>query len=163
MRDLAIKLGHKLTAGGKAENTGQEAAVVSCKGLENQSLFYLTSIKQHVNVTAGQLFFGSISLEGPMNIKELRELIRLVEESSIQELEIEDGKKKIRILKTSPSIFQKPIAGETVMAKPSTQEKLKEIKSPIVGTFHLMPEDGASPYVVVGSEVKAGETIIARY
>jgi acetyl-CoA carboxylase biotin carboxyl carrier protein len=52
-----------------------------------------------------------------------------------------------------------PAAGQPAAPAPTPAQTLKEIKSPMVGTFYRAPEPGAEPYVKVGSRVSAGQTV----
>ena len=107
-----------------------------------------------------------------MRREEIQDLIRLVEESQINELEIWEGKKKIRISKGHPA----PVAGAAVVApvaqpeipqaraeSPSQAEglasNLKEIVSPMVGTFYRAPAPNEDPFVEVGQQVETGQTV----
>ncbi len=110
-----------------------------------------------------------------MRKEEILSLIRLVEESKINELEICEGRRKIRISKGhtnsgaaaagSVQIVQHVVdpATEPVKAAPSEAPKLapnlKEITSPMVGTFYRAPAPDADPFVDVGQAVEVGQTV----
>ena len=106
-----------------------------------------------------------------MDLRKLKKLIDLVEESGITELEVTEGEEKVRIVKQSAS---QPV--HTVhhaaplpapMAAPSSPAEKKEpdlpegqvVKSPMVGTFYRSASPGSDPFVEIGSVVKAGETL----
>lgn len=110
-----------------------------------------------------------------MRKEEIIHLIRLVEESKINELEIWEGRRKIRISKghtNSGSLaggavqFVQPVA---VQAPPPVEPEagqppqlapnLKEITSPMVGTFYRAPAPDADPFVEVGHTVEVGQTV----
>jgi acetyl-CoA carboxylase biotin carboxyl carrier protein len=111
-----------------------------------------------------------------MRKEEIKELIRLVEESQINELEITEGRKRIRISKggatvvpagqltpqASPS-HPPPAASESASQEATGEESLasnlKQIVSPMVGTFYRAPSPGADPYVEVGHAVAVGQTV----
>jgi len=109
-----------------------------------------------------------------MDLRKLKKLIDLVEESGIAELEITEGEEKVRISK-SVSSAQSQIAMTGTQALPATQfaisgaattppaaEKLPEghvVKSPMVGTFYRSSAPGANAFVEVGQTVKEGETL----
>ncbi len=110
-----------------------------------------------------------------MDLRKLKKLIELVEESGIAELEITEGEEKVRISK-SPSSTQTYIAGtpalQPLTAVPgvspplapatATAELLPEghvVKSPMVGTFYRTSTPGANPFVEVGQTVKVGDTL----
>jgi len=111
-----------------------------------------------------------------MDLRKLKKLIDLVEESGIAELEITEGEEKVRISK-SVSSAQSQIAVTGTQALTATQsaisgaasgaaiapaEKLPEghvVKSPMVGTFYRSSAPGANAFVEVGQTVKEGETL----
>jgi acetyl-CoA carboxylase biotin carboxyl carrier protein len=100
-----------------------------------------------------------------MNIKEIRELIELIEQSNIEEFEMERSGVRIRISKTltGPLVTQRPTVVETPL--PDSSEKIpteetpeKEesnhiFTAPIVGTFYLTPKPDAEPFVKAGDHV----------
>ena len=109
-----------------------------------------------------------------MDLRKLKKLIELVEESGIGELEITEGEEKVRISKSASStqtyVTASPVmhpltpAAEpvAVIAAPAAAESLPEghvVKSPMVGTFYRTSTPGANPFVEVGQTVKAGETL----
>jgi acetyl-CoA carboxylase biotin carboxyl carrier protein len=112
-----------------------------------------------------------------MRNDEIKELIRLVEESQIHELEIANGRKKIRISKGSPgpaAVIQPAAAAPAVESAPKPAEiepqeppgeapglasNLKQINSPMVGTFYRAPAPGAEPFVEEGQTVVVGQTV----
>jgi len=111
-----------------------------------------------------------------MRKEEIEELIRLVESSQINELEICEGRKKIRISKGAasaaayipaasfaPSAAARNDEAETDEEVGSGEEKLasnlKQIKSPMVGTFYRSPAPGSEPFTEVGQPVAVGQTV----
>ncbi|MCI0452152.1 MAG: acetyl-CoA carboxylase biotin carboxyl carrier protein [Candidatus Latescibacteria bacterium] len=113
-----------------------------------------------------------------MRKEEIEELIRLVESSQINELEISEGRKKIRISKggstpaaafvpASPAAPPAPATrydeAEEDTERPSGEEKLasnlKQIKSPMVGTFYRSPAPGSEPFTEIGQAVSVGQTV----
>jgi acetyl-CoA carboxylase biotin carboxyl carrier protein len=114
-----------------------------------------------------------------MEISYIKKLIKLVEHSEVDEIEIEEEGKKIRIARSRnnneshtislPPFAQTPLPQVAVPAelnpsqqKPSTQEpenQYHEIRSPIVGTFYRAPSPDADPYVEVGQQVKVGTVL----
>ena len=108
-----------------------------------------------------------------MDLRKLKKLIDLVEESGITELEVSEGEEKVRIAK-HPSIAPQqtymipqatPMATaatstttETVEEKPDLPEG-QVVKSPMVGTFYRSASPGSDPFVEVGSVVKTGQTL----
>jgi acetyl-CoA carboxylase biotin carboxyl carrier protein len=114
-----------------------------------------------------------------MRKEEIEELIRLVESSQINELEINEGRKKIRISKggSAPAAAFVPALPAPVPSSPATrydeaeedtesprgEEKLasnlKQIKSPMVGTFYRSPAPGSEPFTEIGQAVSVGQTV----
>ena len=111
-----------------------------------------------------------------MEIKKVRELVKLVEDSGIAELEIIHGDTTIRIQKSqaldsSPGGFAPPGATVAPEAVPATvpaatnavveaeRAKWKEIRSPIVGTFYRAPAPGTDAFVNVGDRIQSGQTL----
>jgi acetyl-CoA carboxylase biotin carboxyl carrier protein len=107
-----------------------------------------------------------------MDLRKLKKLIDLVEESGIAELEITEGEEKVRIVKSTaaPVTAAVPVAAPTVppppvqIAAPAPEpiEVVHEghpVKSPMVGTFYRTPSPDAKPFVEVGQTVKEGEII----
>ncbi len=111
--------------------------------------------------------------EAEMRKEEIEELIRLVEESQINELEISEGRKKIRISKgnfgapaqaQAPSFSYPPQPVENKQEDPSATSadlasNLKQITSPMVGTFYSAPSPDAEPFVAAGGPVAVGQTV----
>lgn len=113
-----------------------------------------------------------------MDLRKLKKLIDLVEESGIAELEITEGEEKVRISKSVSSAQSQIIATGTpalpatqsaisgtapaAAATPAAAEKLPEghvVKSPMVGTFYRSSAPGANAFVEVGQTVKEGDTL----
>jgi acetyl-CoA carboxylase biotin carboxyl carrier protein len=109
-----------------------------------------------------------------MDLRKLKKLIDLVEESGIAELEITEGEEKVRIsrgstLAPAPVVTQAMVAAAPVAAaapaalpgEPAApaQPEGHLLKSPMVGTFYRSPNPGAKSFVEVGQTVKEGETV----
>ncbi len=124
-----------------------------------------------------------------MRTSDIEALIRLVETSDIAELEVSEGRRRVRIAKYPPSggngaapgaalpagaapaaVPAPPPASEAPASPapeapsgagtgPALAPNLKEITSPMVGTFYRAPAPGADPFVEVGQRVSAGQTV----
>jgi acetyl-CoA carboxylase biotin carboxyl carrier protein len=108
-----------------------------------------------------------------MDLRKLKKLIDLVQESGIAELEITEGEEKVRIVKTGRGGAELVAAGPAPAAAPPAAAAAAPapapeaapaveghvIKSPMVGTFYRAPSPGAKPFVEVGDTVKAGQTV----
>ncbi len=111
-----------------------------------------------------------------MDVRYLKKLIKVVEDSEISELEIEEQGNRVKIVKTLPHsahpVMHLPAHGAPVAqsaasaaaeaaaaAEKEADSKLKEITSPMVGTFYRAPSPGAAAFVEVGDRVKLGQTM----
>lgn len=106
-----------------------------------------------------------------MDLRKLKTLIDLVQQSGIAELEITEGEERVRISRgTAPGNLNAVIAASPVMpgdlpAPAVTHESGPEpaeghvVKSPMVGTFYRSSAPGAKPFVEVGQAIKTGDTI----
>jgi len=125
-----------------------------------------------------------LSRGGVMELKEIRQLIKIVENADIGELEIVEEGRKLRISKNSrhhtlaqaapAPTYQTPLpAGSTMpteivptrieeKAAPTaetTATNVLEVRSPMVGTFYRSPSPDADPYVETGQQVEIGQTL----
>lgn len=106
-----------------------------------------------------------------MDLRKLKKLIDLVQESGIAELEITEGEEKVRINRTgsgNPAVYfpQQAQAAAPVAAGPAAApvavpaaETGHTLKSPMVGTFYRSPSPGSPPFVEVGQSVSKGQTL----
>lgn len=111
-----------------------------------------------------------------MDIRKVKKLIELLEESGIAEIEIREGEETVRISRhgTMPAQMMAPMyaqpppaaAPAAVAAAPKTNAASPEaeisghvMRSPMVGTFYRSPSPGAKSFVEVGTAVKAGDTL----
>ncbi|MDP4109201.1 MAG: acetyl-CoA carboxylase biotin carboxyl carrier protein [Bacillota bacterium] len=99
-----------------------------------------------------------------MDIKRIKALIQLVDESGLSVLDVSEGETKIRIEK---AYCQQPVQAAVPSYAPQIQNVsrdksgsgYKEIKSPVVGVFYSAPSEDAEPYVGVGDKVKKGDVL----
>jgi len=119
-----------------------------------------------------------------LNLKELKEILQILEEKEITEFELEEQGIKLRIRKANPAPTPAPLAALSpspapnspvasaprtpapegasapVAAVPSPEEEgLFVVKSPIVGTFYRSPDPSSNPFVSVGDKVKVGQVL----
>jgi acetyl-CoA carboxylase biotin carboxyl carrier protein len=106
-----------------------------------------------------------------MDLRKLKKLIDLVEESGISELELTEGEEKVRISRTitsaapvtqyvaAPAPVAAPAAAAPVANAPAPEPEGKIVKSPMVGTFYRASSPDAKAFVDVGSSISAGETV----
>ena len=101
-----------------------------------------------------------------MDIRKIKKLIELVEESGINELEISEGEESVRISRTS-NVVAAPVAlaaapVAAVAAVPVAAAPVvvgHHVLSPMVGSFYRGSSPEAKPFVEVGSKVKVGDTL----
>ena len=107
-----------------------------------------------------------------MDLRKLKKLIDLVQESGIAELEITEGEEKVRISRagqpgpaymTMPQPMQQVAAAAAPAAAPAPAVAAPVeghvVKSPMVGTFYRAASPGAKPFIEVGDRVNAGDTL----
>jgi len=102
-----------------------------------------------------------------MDIRKVKKLIELLEESGIAEIEIQEGEESVRISRYGSSavaapvapVAAAPIAAPVEAAAPAAASTENSVTSPMVGTFYLSSSPGAAPFATVGQSVKAGDVI----
>ena len=108
-----------------------------------------------------------------MNIKEIKEMIALMNENGIVELEVEKEGMRIKLRKSSsgeitvsaPQAVERTHVPEAPMREKAeadagkTPSRSVEIKAPMVGTFYRAPSPEAPPYVEVGQVIEPGQVI----
>ena len=109
-----------------------------------------------------------------MDIRKVKKLIELLEESGIAEIEIKEGEESVRISRNSANAPVMPMqyaaapppaaapAAELPSAAASGEPDIvsgHQVKSPMVGTFYEAPSPGASPFTEVGKQVKEGDVL----
>jgi len=108
-----------------------------------------------------------------MDIRKVKKLIELLEESQIAEIEIHEGEESVRIsrLQAAAPMAAAPVAyaapapaaaaaapAETTPAEPAKPEG-HTVTSPMVGTFYEASSPGAKPFVEIGQQVNVGDTL----
>ena len=109
-----------------------------------------------------------------MDIRKIKKLIELLEESGLAELEISEGEESVRIARftqgappapqismpatatASPAAPARPPAAAA--AAPAARDE-NLVTAPMVGTFYVSPAPGAKPFVEVGQEVRVGQVL----
>ena len=105
-----------------------------------------------------------------MDIRKVKKLIELLEESNVAEIEIKEGEESVRVTKSAGSALSPSLIEQTTTLKPQQdlnviQPQTKSdsdgaaIKAPMVGTFYSAPSPDALPFVQVGKNVKVGDTL----
>ncbi len=117
-----------------------------------------------------------------MDIRKVKKLIELLEESGIAEIEITEGEESVRISRypaagavlaasqvampaAPPATVTPPLAASTASVPPdeaaadTAPPSGQTVTAPMVGTFYAAPAPGAKPFVEIGTEVKVGEIL----
>ncbi|BBL72534.1 acetyl-CoA carboxylase biotin carboxyl carrier protein [Methylogaea oryzae] len=107
-----------------------------------------------------------------MDIRKIKKLIELIEESDIAEIEIREGEESVRINRYSAQLAPvamaapvmaapQPAAAPAAAAAAPAEEAISghAVKSPMVGTFYRAASPDSKPFVEVGQSVKAGDTL----
>jgi len=109
-----------------------------------------------------------------MDIRKVKKLIEMLEESSLAEIEINEGEESIRISRTSSvmpamaaPMMQAPVAAAPApaaaapapVAETGGAPEGHAVKSPMVGTFYRSSSPGAQPFTEVGKQVNVGDTL----
>lgn len=113
-----------------------------------------------------------------MDIRKIKKLIELVEESGISELEISEGEESVRISRAAPAAsfpvmqqayaapVQQPalsaaVAPAAAEAAPAAATEISGhiVRSPMVGTFYRTPSPDAKAFIEVGQKVNVGDTL----
>lgn len=109
-----------------------------------------------------------------MDIRKVKKLIELLEESNLAELEITEGEDSVRISRhgaaaqyapapqaappPQPAQAQTP-AGDSAPSSSKSADSSKQLKAPMVGTFYESSSPGSAPFVEVGQTVSVGQTL----
>jgi acetyl-CoA carboxylase biotin carboxyl carrier protein len=111
-----------------------------------------------------------------MDIRKVKKLIEMLEESSLNELEINEGEESVKLVKSAGILQQAQMAAPLSTIQPtiesnsiSSEENTEEVKekvisgksinSPMVGTFYNSPNPGADAFVKVGDTVSEGDVL----
>ena len=106
-----------------------------------------------------------------MDLRKVKKLIELLEESGLSEIEITEGDDKVRITKSSKEKLESTVShtsNETEVTtitnptediKPRNNNGFHEVKAPMIGTFYQSPEPNAESFVKVGDPISEGDTL----
>jgi len=111
-----------------------------------------------------------------MDIRKVKKLIEMLEESNLEEIEIQEGEESVRLVKNKPNnlISNQPVYTESIQTiEDGTPERSKEvseepvenedsgdlINSPMVGTFYASASPGSKPFISVGDQVNEGDVV----
>ncbi|HTG39546.1 acetyl-CoA carboxylase biotin carboxyl carrier protein [Sphingomonas sp.] len=111
-----------------------------------------------------------------VDIELVRQLASVLDDTRLTEIEVEDGERRVRVARevtvapmmhaapayapqpAHPTALAAPAAAETGASAPTAPANA--VKSPMVGTAYLAAEPGAKPFVSVGQQVAAGDTLL---
>lgn len=104
-----------------------------------------------------------------MNIKEIKEMIQLMNENGLSEIEMEQDGQKIRLKKSASGAIEQFVMPEVRHAAPAARAvepapaaaapARNTIKSPMVGTYYSAPAPDAAPFVSPGSDIQVGQVV----
>jgi acetyl-CoA carboxylase biotin carboxyl carrier protein len=111
-----------------------------------------------------------------MDIRKVKKLIELLEESGISELEISEGEESVRIsrhprggvqvaaqaapiMQAAPATAQAPATAATSAGERAPRNDEHTVTSPMVGTYYASASPGAKPFIEIGSEIKVGQIL----
>ncbi len=112
-----------------------------------------------------------------MDIRKIKKLIELLQESDLAEIEVHEGEESVRISRNVPmssqAVFAPPVAlapasSDSLAGTPPAAEesggevslpKGQTVTSPMVGSFYRAPAPGAQPFVEIGQHVNVGDTL----
>ena len=110
-----------------------------------------------------------------MDIRKVKKLMELLEESGMSEIEIKEGEESVKISRygNSPAPAQHPIqsfvqqqapvssasSSQTSSPNEQPQETVQSVTSPMVGTFYSAPSPTAKPFVSIGQKINQGDTV----
>lgn len=107
-----------------------------------------------------------------MDIRKVKKLIEMLENSNLEEIEIQEGEESVRLVKSHgnlqniapqsivvPQDNKQEIIPEETQSKEETKEDSNSINSPMVGTFYASASPGAKPFISVGDIVAEGDVV----
>lgn len=106
-----------------------------------------------------------------VDTKLVRQLADMLAETGLTEIEVEDGDRRIRVVKNGPAsaggipapvvaAAAAPSPAPAAAPEPAAPVAANAIRSPMVGTAYLSGEPGSAPFVKVGDKVKPGDTLL---
>ena len=104
-----------------------------------------------------------------MDIRKIKKLIEMLQDSDLTEIEVTEGEESVRISRgrSKEVVYEKNVAqeftpsanSEVVLSQNSVIDDQSNIKSPIVGTFYREPAPDKPPYVEKGDRVEVGQVV----
>ncbi len=102
-----------------------------------------------------------------MDIRKVKKLIELLEQSDVAEIEIHEGEESVRISRHGSAVPMQLLAPQIAAAPPEAEPTPVEdeepaghlVRAPMVGTFYRAPSPAAKSFVEEGQQIKAGDTL----
>ncbi|HET6371368.1 MAG TPA: acetyl-CoA carboxylase biotin carboxyl carrier protein, partial [Nitrospiria bacterium] len=108
-----------------------------------------------------------------MNLKDLKELIELIQGTEVAEVELQEGDLRIRVRRGEPTVLASSHPSSKIVVSPrqeapsvmehsaslEDEQKYFLVRSPIVGTFYRSASPDSQPYVEVGDQVKKSQVL----
>ena len=104
-----------------------------------------------------------------MDIRKIKKLIEMLQDSDLKEIEVSQGDESVRISRDNRSQIAEPIIQKQVVHEasnivsqeemPQEEDKGNKVTSPIVGTFYRKPSPDKDPFIKVGDEVQEGDIL----
>ena len=107
-----------------------------------------------------------------MDIRKVKKLIEMLENSNLEEIEIQEGEESVRLVKShgrnqnvqnQPIVLaqdnQAPALSQAIESEEEIKEDTNSINSPMVGTFYASASPGAKPFISVGDVVSDGDVV----
>jgi acetyl-CoA carboxylase biotin carboxyl carrier protein len=120
---------------------------------------------------ASQEIVMESSSKGVFDLDRIVRLVELMKEHDLHEVDLQEGEQKIRLARggkevayvappvSAPAIAQATSAGSAPSSAPVESANIKQVLSPMVGTFYARPNPNAEPFVKVGDHVETSTTV----
>lgn len=104
-----------------------------------------------------------------MDLRKIKKLIEMLQESDLNEIEVKEGEESVRInrkkevhVSSMPQVAMNTSVQEQQISQPTAQEipsDLISVKSPMVGTFYRSPAPGKPPFIEIGQKIRVGDVV----
>ena len=104
-----------------------------------------------------------------MDLRKIKKLIEMLQESDLNEIEVKEGEESVRInrkkevhVSSMPQVAMNAPVQEQQISQPTAQEipsDLISVKSPMVGTFYRSPAPGKPPFIEIGQKIGIGDVV----
>ena len=105
-----------------------------------------------------------------MDLRKIKKLIEMLQESDLNEIEVKEGEESVRINRKKESPVQPNLSSFNLPVQKTTAQQVQEkeivdnehlnhINSPMVGTFYRKPSPDKEPFVEVGQNIRKGDTV----